>query len=407
VVDLFRYRHWDLVSKRGWYYLISAIVLLAGFVALFVNKANTGAALNYGIDFEGGGLVSYRLVGALPPTRHDDVIKAIRSTLEDKDLTTEVQVSPGGLNASGDVIIVRVLMKHMDDEEKNAYLNAQVASTITPSVEAALATQHAKLDRTVHQPESQDVVTGSVSEELINNGILAVILGSLLILGWIYLRYNIGSFSWRFATAGILALVHDILTMIGVFALLHMYLQVNSPFIAALLTVLGFSIHDTIILFDRIRENIRLRKGRTFAETVNISILETLARSVNTTLTVLFPLLALFFFGGPTLRDFVAAMLIGVVFGVYSSIFVAGQLVVSWSKKEDKVMPDHAFAMPEPAMAATAAVPAAVSAPAAPAAPAAPTAPAPSAAGLAPSAGPDRDAIKRARQAGKTAKRKR
>ncbi|OPZ87892.1 MAG: preprotein translocase subunit SecF [bacterium ADurb.Bin429] len=396
MVDLFRNRHWDLVSKRGWYYLISAIILLVGFTALFLNKARTGAALNYGIDFEGGGLVSYRIAGELPSSKHAAVIQELRSTLEEKGLTTEVQVSSGGLNATGDVVIVRILMKNMADEEKNDYLNAQVGENITPAVESALAAQNAKLDSVVQQPESQEVVTGTVSQELVNNGILAVVLGLLLILGWIYIRYNIGGFSWRFATAGIVALSHDILSLIGIFALLHTVLQVNSPFIAALLTVLGFSIHDTIIIFDRIRENMRLRKGRTFAETVNISILETLARSVNTVLTTLFPLIALYFFGGPTLRDFVAAMLIGIVLGAYSSIFVAGQLVVSWSKKQDKVMPGSLFAAPEPAMAAATAAPAA-SVPVTTAAPSVP----------APQAGPDKDAIKRARQAGKTAKRKR
>ena len=114
-----------------------------------------------------------------------------------------------------------------------------------------------------------------------------------------------------------------------------------------MLTILGYSIHDTIIIYDRIRENIRLRKGRTFAETVNISLLETLARSVNTVLTVIFTLLALFFFGGPTLRDFVAALLIGIIVGTYSSIFLASQLLVTWSKGKEKLMPsDPEYATP-------------------------------------------------------------
>ncbi len=415
MVDLFRNRHWDLVSKRGWYYVISALLLLVGVVALITNHAKTGEALNYGIDFKGGGLVSYRVEGELPSAQHASIIHDLRTALDEAGVESEIQVSPGGMSSSGDVIIVRTLLKNMPDEQKNDYLNKQIQETITPAVEQVLAKHDAKLAVTILtekatdpltgeetdvtkeiKTEGQEVVTGTVSKELLNNGILALILGTLLILGWIYIRYNIGGFSWRFAVASIIALVHDILTLIGMFALLHNYLQVNSPFIAALLTVLGFSIHDTIIIYDRIRENMRLRKGRTFAETVNISLLETLARSVNTVLTVLFTLLALFFFGGPTLRDFTAAMLIGVVVGAYSSIFVAGQLVVSWSKKQDKVMPSL-LGTPEPALATAGAVPTA----AVPMTVAAPSAP------VQPQAGPDRDAIKRARQAGKTAKRKR
>jgi preprotein translocase subunit SecF len=188
------------------------------------------------------------------------------------------------------------------------------------------------------------------------------------------------------------ALLHDLCTLVGMFAVLRFWLQVNSPFIAALLTVLGYSIHDTIVIFDRIRENLRLRKGRTFAETVNISLLETLARSVNTILTVLLTLLALLFFGGSTLRDFVAAMLIGVIVGGYSSIFVASQLLVSWSKgKEREILPvgeTMAGLIAKETIAA------------------------PVTAGVAPTvtmtqAPASVSAVQRARQAGKTAKRKR
>lgn len=423
MVDLFRNRHWDLVSKRGWYYVISVLMLLIGIIALVLNAKSGKGALNYGIDFKGGGLLSYRVDGALPSAQHAQLISDVRTELDKNGLESEVQISPGGKNvngtAVGDNIIVRLLLKDVPEDQWNDYLEGtqdasgkpdkpgKIAEVITPAISNVLAKYNAKLTESpelqsdgkttkmVQKPEAVDKVGSTVSSELINHGVLAVVLGTLLILFWIWIRYNIGGFSYRFAVAGIVALLHDLLTLVGMFAILHNYLQVNSPFIAALLTVLGFSIHDTIVIYDRIRENMRLRKGRTFAETVNISLLETMARSVNTVLTVLFTLLALFFFGGPTLRDFVAAMLIGVVVGAYSSIFVAGQLVVSWSKPQDKIMPKMDGTIEaEPIMAAAPVAAAPIATASATAMPAAPAA-------------PDKDAIKRARQAGKTAKRKR
>jgi preprotein translocase SecF subunit len=401
-------------------------MLLAGIIAMVMNVKAGKDWLNLGIDFKGGGLLSYRVEGELPSDQHAVIIHEIRNDLKANALESEVQISSGGSYAPGqsmgDSIIVRLLLKDIPEAKWNEYLEGKpgasgegsegmIKKVITPTVSNVLAKHNAKLrlmpdfgkdadgnittTTMVQKPEAVDKVGSTVSTELINQGILAVVFGTILILFWIWIRYNIGGFSWRFAVAGIVALLHDLLTVVGMFAILHNFLQVNSPFIAALLTVLGFSIHDTIIIYDRIRENMRLRKGRTFAETVNISLLETMARSVNTVLTVLFTLLALFFFGGPTLRDFVAAMLIGIVIGAYSSIFVAGQLVVSWAKPQDKLMPAQDGTM-EPAAVAVAPTTTitALPVPATPAvAPTLPTA-------------PDKDAIKRARQAGKTSKRK-
>ena len=364
MVDLFRYRKWDIVTPRGLYYLISGLMLLAGLVAFCWNWSSTGRGLNEGIDFVGGGMLTYSITGHLPAGADTKIIGDLRETLKSSGIETEVQVSPSSaLSTAGDQVIVRTLLANKDNasEDKDNELSRLEKDTITPAVTKVLQANSAELDTKggKSQPEGRELVTGSISRELKVNGTLAMIIGSFLIMLWIWLRYNVSGFGLRYGVAGILALLHDLGTLIGMFALLHNFLQVNSPFIAALLTVLGYSIHDTIVIFDRIRENMRLRKGRTFAETVNISLLETMARSVNTILTVLFTLLALFFFGGPTLRDFVAAMLIGVTVGGYSSIFVASQLLVSWSKPKEKVIlpyeehnasPSVPFA-PKPAMA--------------------------------------------------------
>lgn len=387
VVDLFRFRHWDIVSKRGIYYVISALVLIVGIYSLCTK------GLNLGIDFKGGGLVTYSVQGTLPD--HAKAIGEIRSAIieagvktDDKSLTNaEVQIASSGAN---DQVLVRTLLVDRKDINHDDLLAREIQDSITPAVTNVLS----QYNKPAPALAGSDVVTGTISNELINQGFIALIIGSLLIMGWIGIRYNIGGLGMRYSVAGIIALLHDIFILVGMFALFRNFLQINSPFIAAILTVLGYSIHDTIIIFDRIRENSRLRKGRTFAETVNISLLETMARSVNTILTVVFTLVALLIFGGSTLRDFVAAMLIGVIVGGYSSIFLASQLLVSWAKGKDRIVPgpgemvEAIAATVAPTVAQPVAANNVIGAPVA-------------------SSAPSRDAIQRARQAGKSSKRKR
>ncbi|MHB9027059.1 MAG: protein translocase subunit SecF [Armatimonadota bacterium] len=386
MVDLFRYRHWDLVSKRSFYYVFSAIIIIAGIVTFFTKGPNLG------IDFKGGGLVTYRMQASLPTEKHNLIISGIRTAIDEARLQNEVQISPGALAGSGDQILVRTLLTTVSEKEADDRLDEQIKTIITPAVEKVVK-EHDPQAKPVL--DSKELVTGTVSRELVQNGILAVILGSLLILVWIWLRYNIAGAGLRYSAAAIIALLHDLLLMVGVFIMMNGLM--NSPFIAALLTVLGYSIHDTIVIFDRIRENVRLRKGRTFAETVNISLLETLARSVNTVLSTLFTLLALYFFGGPTLRDFVLAMLLGVFFGGYSSIFIASQVLVSWAKGKDKtILPPG-----EPALAPASAAPVAA---AQPVIVGSAEIPATASQAKAPAS---KEAIQRARQAGRSTKKRR
>jgi len=399
VVDLFRYQKWDLVSKRGIYYVISGLMLLVGLFFLFTN------GLNLGIDFKGGGLVTYVMANNqhIAPDKINNAMADIRKALDDKKIQNEVQISPG-LDNKGDQIIVRTLLGEGNDTQRTEQLNAEIGQIITPTVNKAV--QEYAPGSTVPKLDSQDVVSGTIKDELVNKGVFAMVLGSILIVLWIWVRYNIGGLGLSYSAAGIIALFHDLGTLVGMFALLHAIVrdpnmfQVNSPFIAALLTVLGYSIHDTIVIFDRIRENIRLRKGRTFAETVNISLLETMARSVNTVLTVLFTLLALLFFGGPTLRDFVAAMLIGVTVGGYSSIFIASQLLVTWAKGKDREILPLGELAPANAAAVAAPRPVVVTATGGGSLIDNPVV-------VSPTTPASRDAIQRAKQAGKTSKRKR
>jgi preprotein translocase subunit SecF len=181
----------------------------------------------------------------------------------------------------------------------------------------------------IEEAESQ-LVTAVVSTELIRNAVKAVAWGCLFILIWIRIRY----FDFKWAGSALVALVHDVLVLVGAFAITQR--EINSPFVAAALTVVGYSVHDTIVLFDRIRENMRLRKGDTFGETANISLLETMARSVNTVLTVLLVLVAVYLLGGASLRDFTFALIVGMLAGGYSSIFTAAQVLVVLKKREDR-----------------------------------------------------------------------
>ena len=170
--------------------------------------------------------------------------------------------------------------------------------------------------------ESQ-MVEGVIGRELLGRALMAVVIACVGIVIYVSLR-----FEFRFAVAAILALIHDVIIVLGAFALMGR--QVNSPFIAAVLTIIGYSINDTIVIFDKIRENLRLRKKETLEELTNKSILQTMTRSLNTVITTLLAVFALFFFGGASIRDFSLALIIGLTTGTYSSIFIASPIWLEW-----------------------------------------------------------------------------
>jgi preprotein translocase SecF subunit len=179
-------------------------------------------------------------------------------------------------------------------------------------------------------------VSPSVASATINYSILAVIAASVLILLYVWFAFRKVNRPWRYGACAIIALLHDVLVVMGVFSILGwtLHIQVDSLFITALLTVVGFSVHDTIVVFDRIRENMQHRSSESFDQVVNASLVQTMARSLNTSLTVLFTLSALTLFGGDSIRPFTLALLIGVFSGTYSSIFNASMLLVIWEHGE-------------------------------------------------------------------------
>jgi preprotein translocase SecF subunit len=179
-------------------------------------------------------------------------------------------------------------------------------------------------------------VSPSVASATIRYSILAVLAAAVLILLYVWFAFRKVNRPWRYGACAIIALLHDVLVVMGVFSILGwtLHIQIDSLFITALLTVVGFSVHDTIVVFDRIRENMQHRSSESFDQVVNASLVQTMARSLNTSLTVLFTLSALTLFGGDSIRPFTLALLIGVFSGTYSSIFNASMLLVIWEHGE-------------------------------------------------------------------------
>lgn len=173
-----------------------------------------------------------------------------------------------------------------------------------------------------------------VSSDLIRQALVLILVGSIGILIWITLRFH----DVKFGVTALVALLHDVLVVVGVFAILGTFfrVEIDALFVTAMLTVIGFSVHDTIVVFDRVRENKARHAGEPFPDIVNHSILQTLGRSILTSFTVVLTLMALLLFGGPSISYFVLALLIGIVSGTYSSIFVASPLLVVWQGWDDR-----------------------------------------------------------------------
>ena len=287
----------NIIGKRKIWYTISLIMILPGVISLAL------WGLKLGIDFNSGQLSVVRGNVAV------EKVNAAASGLGFQD----VQVVPSG---SGQTQI-----RFRD-----------------PSPQGQHQANHQKFKENLAKAGieelSFDSVGPTVSKDIARNAIISLLLASLAIV--LYVAYAFRNAPppvspWSFGIMAIVALLHDALFVLGVFSILgHFFnIEIDALFVTAILTVIGFSVHDTIVVFDRIRENLRRERG-TFEQIVNTSILETLARSINTSLTVILTLLALFLFGGQSIRTFILALLIGVASGTYSSIFNASPLLVTW-----------------------------------------------------------------------------
>lgn len=288
----------NIIKHYKFWFSVSAVLAAIGLIALIIY------GLNFGIDFKGGTLSQVKFTAELPAAAD------LRTVLHEAGFT-DAQTQPAGERS----IIIRT--GPMEKAEHDRLLN--VLSDKYSGVE-----------------EEQFTSIGPViGRELRSQAILQLILvslGIILYIAYAFRKVTKPVSSWRFGIAAIVALIHDLLIVIGVFALLGHFLgvEIDSLFVTALLTVLGFSVHDTIVVFDRIRENLRVSAGQSLSDIINSSINQTLVRSINTSLTVIFVLLALLLFGGETIRYFVLALLIGITAGTYSSIFIASPLLLIW-----------------------------------------------------------------------------
>ena len=317
----FRGKNIDLVGKMWLWFGISIAVMFIGLIGWLIPPMG----LNYGIDFKGGSQFTYRIPASLQTGLANEQGQAALQAKVNK-----------GLEAGG-ILGSRVQIAGNTDLVVNTpALTASEAQTQEGIASKAVASA---FGAPTVKPEGRQQVGAVIGDELRSNAIKGVVIGVFLIALWIYVRYNFAGDGLRYAVAGIVALLHDVIVLIGLFALigkLDPRVEVDGGFIAALLTVVGYSINDSVVIFDRIRENLRTRRGESFNKIVNDSLLETMSRSINTGLTVLLMLFILLLFGGESIYNFTLAMLVGIASGLYSSIFNASMVLVLWHQFDEK-----------------------------------------------------------------------
>lgn len=291
------------------WYAISAMTVVVSVAALVV------WGLKLGIDFTGGSLLEVSF------SKNRPTVEQVQNTLKKSGLDQFI------VQGSGDNrYIIRTSFL---DEDKHQELFKEIQNS------------YGKNDNVIHE-ESFETIGSSVSQQLRQKAVGAIIWVNVAII--IYVAYAFRKVSrpiasWKYGALAIVALVHDILIVMGVFAFLGHFkgIEIETDFVLALMTVLGFSVTDTIVVYDRIRENLVHHSAENFSGMVNVALNETLMRSINTTITVLLPLFGLYFLGGESIRNFALALIIGMASGAYSSIFIASPLLVlveKWQKRK-------------------------------------------------------------------------
>ncbi len=285
------------------YYIFSGILIIAAIASLII------FGLKFGIEFTGGSNMEIDFTEQRP------VNEEISKVLSSFNLG-EIVIQPTGEKGA-------ILKFKGIDEETHQKVLAEI-NKLSPV-----------------QEKSFQFIGPSIGQELKNKTQISIVLALLAITLYIAFAFRKVSrpvTSWKYGITSLIALFHDILIPLGVFSILGKFynVEITIPIVAAMLTIIGFSVHDTIVIFDRIRENILRRGMDSFDEIVDISLNQTLGRSINTTITTLFVMVSIFFFGGETLKYFSLMLIIGITAGVYSSIFIAGPLLVSWKNWDEK-----------------------------------------------------------------------
>lgn len=306
----------DIVKHKFIYLAISAILLIPGIIAMVYSMItyDTHTPVKVGIDYTGGTTLQYGVKEVISNEKLGDIRSALEKSGIEKPMLQIININ--SKENSNMKAILSIRTKFIEEGSKDLESVNKVVSS------------------EFQQPELVQVssVGPTLGKELFKNSMIALSLALLGIIAYLTFR-----FQFDYALAAILGLVHDTFFVVGVFSILGLLygVQIDALFVTALLTVIGFSVHDTIVVFDRVRENLKYySKKMSFGEIMNVSVNQTLTRSINTSLTTLITLSALYFFGGVTTKDFVLAMILGIAIGTYSSIFFCSSLIEIWEDKK-------------------------------------------------------------------------
>jgi len=376
----------DIVAKKRWFFLISLLITIPGLIAILLTPITNGAeGLKFSIDYTGGTewsikfkddsvaaedvraeLIALGQEDASVTRTGQGFIDIRMSKLDLREIPTPTAVptpaatgspAPNGSSAPAGPVTPSAAPTGSAAPAATAAPSPTAAPSGSPAPVATAApgpTQFPGSANTVptqgeigniafalqdrfgpiEEQAKLSSIGAIVSSDLIQQAVILILVGSLGILGWITLRFR----DVKFGVTALVALLHDVIVVVGIFAILGTFfgVKIDGLFVTAMLTVIGFSVHDTIVVFDRIRENRARHAGEPFAEVVNHSILQTFGRSITTSLTVMLTLTTLLLFGGSATQEFVLALLIGIISGTYSSIFNAAPLLVVWQEWEDR-----------------------------------------------------------------------
>lgn len=307
----------NVIQQRGLWWSISGAIILIGLISMAISWTTIGAPLRPSLDFVGGTRLQLERNCTVPGNCDRPIDPGIvRSILADQGLgNSSIQV------VGEDKQALSIRTSNLDVEKRTELVNA-------------LSEELGAFDP---QKNQIDTVGPTIGRQLFAKGLLALIVSFAGII--IYLSFR---FQFDYALLAIVALLHDVLVTVGIFSILGLVfgVEVDSLFIVALLTIIGFSVNDTVVIYDRIRETLS-REGstRSIDEIVDDSVNQTLTRSINTSLTTMLSLVAIFFFGGETLKFFALALIVGFIAGAYSSIFVASTLLAWWRERTGQAMP--------------------------------------------------------------------
>jgi len=297
-----RISKWNIIGRSKVWFSISLAIIFIGIVAMVVNQVRTGFPLNLGIDFKGGTIINITCSSTLDTAK-------VSKVLADAGYKNAI-IQEG----AGNKITIKLSVETIKAEDANTIID-NISKNVAPVIS----------DQT-----GITSIAPVIGRELEKSGAIALGLALLFVLFYITVR-----FAFKFGLATVLALFHDILVTLGMLALFRV--ELNAPFIGAFLAIITYSMEDTVVVMDRIRENLRFRGKEQFKDLVNRSITEVWVRSMNTSLTTFFASFALVLFGGPTLRDFSMTLMFGLISGTYSSIYIASPLLVIWQKEKKPV----------------------------------------------------------------------